>query len=284
MSPQKNKLPEKLATIILCAGEGRRISHFIKNIPKPLIKINNKPILYYLITNLCQHGITSINIITGHLAEKIEKYISLFSREDITLQNKITLINSGLDYKKGPLYSFLSIIDENFLSNKEFLYLVLPGDTYFEKDLIDIMITSITENLEFIQNNSVVFYQKLQKIKLKNTLSPEILISVVNIKEGHPLEIVRGINQINLGSIDYGIYFRRLIPVFVFNYNFIQEIINTEKNFSVKTLREIVNKIIKDRDIFYAIPLNSKLKFYDIDTKSDLVKAGQRKEDNRRSD
>ncbi|MHA2326385.1 MAG: sugar phosphate nucleotidyltransferase, partial [Promethearchaeota archaeon] len=68
MSPQKNKLPEKLATIILCAGEGRRISHFIKNIPKPLIKINNKPILYYLITNLCQHGITSINIITGHLA------------------------------------------------------------------------------------------------------------------------------------------------------------------------------------------------------------------------
>ncbi|MHA2128759.1 MAG: hypothetical protein ACW99L_02185, partial [Promethearchaeota archaeon] len=119
---------------------------------------------------------------------------------------------------------------------------------------------------------------------LKNTLSPEILISVVNIKEGHPLEIVRGINQINLGSIDYGIYFRRLIPVFVFNYNFIQEIINTEKNFSVKTLREIVNKIIKDRDIFYAIPLNSKLKFYDIDTKSDLVKAGQRKEDNRRSD
>ena len=182
------------------------------------------------------------------------------------------------------MYSFLSLINEKFLPKKEFLYLVLPGDTYFEINLIHEIITSITKNLAFIQDNSIVFYQKLQGIKLKNTLNAERLISVVNIKERYPTEIVRGINQIKLYSINESKYFRRLIPIFVFNYNFIHEIIKTEKRVSVKTLREIVNEIIKDKDILYAFPLNSKFEFYDIDTKSDLVRAGQRKEDNRRPD
>ena len=45
LSLQKNKLIENLIPIILCAGEGTRISDFIHNIPKPLIKIYDNTLL-----------------------------------------------------------------------------------------------------------------------------------------------------------------------------------------------------------------------------------------------
>ncbi|MFW9878207.1 MAG: sugar phosphate nucleotidyltransferase [Candidatus Thorarchaeota archaeon] len=95
MSLPMNNSIDKFISIILCAGEGTRISDFIHNIPKPLIKIHNKPILSHLIVNLINLNVTSIVIITGHLREEIEKFISSFIRKDGSLQTKILLLNSG---------------------------------------------------------------------------------------------------------------------------------------------------------------------------------------------
>jgi NDP-sugar pyrophosphorylase family protein len=107
LSLQKNSLKNKITSIILCAGEGTRISDFIRSKPKPLIEINKKPILSYLIFNLIKSNTTSIIIVTGHLQEQIENYIESIKQKNETLKKKILIINSGNEYQKGPLYSFL---------------------------------------------------------------------------------------------------------------------------------------------------------------------------------
>ena len=46
--------------LILAGGYGSRLGHLTKKTPKPLIKINNKPFVLYLIKNLYRQGIREI--------------------------------------------------------------------------------------------------------------------------------------------------------------------------------------------------------------------------------
>jgi len=277
LSLHKNSLKNKITSIILCAGEGSRISDFIHNKPKPLIEINNKPILSYLISNLIKSQTTSIIIVTGHLQEQIENYIEIIKQKDESLRKKILIINSGNDYKKGPLYSFLSITKEKNILKKDLIYLIFPGDTYFESNLISELFNSIRNNSSFIQNNSIIFYQELKGNNLKNTKTPNKSISIIKTEKQESKEIVKEIRQIELTSISESSYYKQIIPLFVLDYKFITNIIEIENKVSVKTIREIINILIKGKTILYAFCLKPNYKFFDIDTRSDLLNFNQEK-------
>lgn len=277
LSLPKNNSKNNITSIILCAGEGSRISDFIPNKPKPLIEINNKPILSYLISHLRKLDISSIIIVTGHLKKQVEDYIKEIKQKYDTLKEKIFVINSGNDYKKGPLYSFLSITNEKSILKRDLIYLVFPGDTYFEFNLISEIITTIKNVNDLIHGNSIIFYQKLQGIKLKEKEDLNKTISTINTEELESMEIVRKIEQQKLNSISESAFYKRIIPVFVFNFKFLENIIEAEKKSSVKTIREIVNLLIKRQSILYAYSLNPDYRFYDIDTKLDLLNLNQTK-------
>ena len=82
-----SNLPE---AIILCGGKGERLRPITNNIPKPLIKINDKPILYYVITHLKKYNINKIHIAGGYKSEVIKKHFS-DNKDDID----ISISNSG---------------------------------------------------------------------------------------------------------------------------------------------------------------------------------------------
>ncbi|MHA2037297.1 MAG: sugar phosphate nucleotidyltransferase [Promethearchaeota archaeon] len=271
MSQLKNNSTIKLKSIILCAGEGTRISDFIPNKPKPLIEINHKPILSYLIFNLIKSHITSIVIVTGYLKEQIENYMKEINQKDHSLRNKIKIIDSGYEYKKGPLYSFLSITNDKSVVKKDFTYLVFPGDTFFEFNLINELITTIKNDPNLFKNNSFLFYQELQGSKLKITENPSKKISTIVTKKLSSTEIVMKIEQIEISSMSENLFYKRIIPVFVFDFEFIEHIIDAEKKVTVKTLREIVNILIKEKKSLNAYRLNPNYRFFDIDTKLDLI-------------
>ena len=46
-----------MKAIILCGGLGTRISEYTKIMPKPMIKIGNKPILIHIIDTFLRHNI-----------------------------------------------------------------------------------------------------------------------------------------------------------------------------------------------------------------------------------
>ena len=66
---------ETKQAVILASGEGVKMRPFTYEVPKPLIPVNDKPLLEYGITLLRNHGIKNIFITVSHLARKIEDHL-----------------------------------------------------------------------------------------------------------------------------------------------------------------------------------------------------------------
>jgi len=60
--------------VILAAGKGTRMKDLTQEIPKPMLKVQGRPILEHIISGLTSAGIRDIFIVTGHRAETIEGY------------------------------------------------------------------------------------------------------------------------------------------------------------------------------------------------------------------
>ena len=67
--------------IILAGGKGKRLLPFTKYIPKPLVNIENKPFIYYLIKQLEKNSFDEIVILAGYKSEKFKKFKKKFNKE-----------------------------------------------------------------------------------------------------------------------------------------------------------------------------------------------------------
>ena len=119
-----SNLPE---AIILCGGKGERLRPITNNIPKPLIKINDKPILYYVITHLKKYDINKIHIASGYKSELIKNHFS-----DNKYDIDISIYNSGdVDIIKRI---------QDILVHVEKDILVLYGDTISNVDINELIL------------------------------------------------------------------------------------------------------------------------------------------------
>lgn len=63
-----------MKVVIMAGGKGTRISSIASDIPKPMIKIENKPVLEHEIECLREQGFTDIILTVGHLGDIIMNY------------------------------------------------------------------------------------------------------------------------------------------------------------------------------------------------------------------
>ena len=112
--------------IILAGGYGSRLGNITKKIPKPLLKINNKPFVLYLIKNLYRQGIRNFVILSYYKNSYFEK--KLFQK----FRNaKIRLVKEKK--KLGTLGSIVNA--KKYLKNSFF---VVNGDSYFDFNIRDL--------------------------------------------------------------------------------------------------------------------------------------------------
>ena len=64
-----------MKVFILAAGFGKRLRPFTENLPKPLIKINNKPLIYWNLKKIKKAGFNDVVINTHYLSNKIIRSI-----------------------------------------------------------------------------------------------------------------------------------------------------------------------------------------------------------------
>ena len=86
-----------MKAVILAGGYGTRISEESNMIPKPLIEIGGKPILWHIMKIYSTYKIDDFVICLGYKGEKIKEYFEQF---DSKLWN-IQLIDTGLDTMTG---------------------------------------------------------------------------------------------------------------------------------------------------------------------------------------
>lgn len=63
-----------MQAVIMAGGKGTRLASVTKDIPKPMVPIDGKPLLEHQIENLKENGTDNIILIVGHLGSVIQEY------------------------------------------------------------------------------------------------------------------------------------------------------------------------------------------------------------------
>ena len=140
-----------MKAMILSGGRGKRLRPLTDTIPKPLIRINNKPLIEWKINYLKKFGIKDIIICSGYKGKKIENYLSKKNNFGCNIEYSVesTPLGTGGAIKKA----IKNIADRSFI--------VLNGD----------IITNINLKRIMVKPNSIAAIElrtKYGTMKIKN--------------------------------------------------------------------------------------------------------------------
>ncbi len=109
--------------IILAGGFGTRLKDVVKDVPKPMAPVNNKPFVSYLFNRLIHQNFKRIIFSVGYKQETIEEYFR-FHKEgcDIVYAREDQPLGTGGAIMHAMQFSRSEII------------LICNGDTFFEID------------------------------------------------------------------------------------------------------------------------------------------------------
>ena len=112
-----------MKTIIMAGGKGTRISSVASDIPKPMIRIEGKPVLEHEIECLRDQGFTDLIITVSHLGSIIMDYFGDGSRFGVNIQyfNEETPLGNA-----GALFKLIDELNDDFL--------LLNADAIFDVD------------------------------------------------------------------------------------------------------------------------------------------------------
>ena len=85
-----------MKVILLAGGFGTRLSEYTKTIPKPMITVAGKPLLYHIMKQYAKYGYKDFYIALGYRGKKIRKY---FNKN--FFEWKINLIETGKNTMTG---------------------------------------------------------------------------------------------------------------------------------------------------------------------------------------
>ena len=135
-----------MKVIILAGGFGTRLAEYTETIPKPMVPIGGKPILWHIMQRYASFGHNDFYIALGYKAEVIKEYFltlnpknSDFSKELYTVKVSthnssdmdwnVTLMDTGKDSMTGGRLKRL----ESFIGNEPFL--LTYGDGLADLDI-----------------------------------------------------------------------------------------------------------------------------------------------------
>jgi glucose-1-phosphate cytidylyltransferase len=140
-----------MKAIILAGGYGTRLSEYTSAIPKPMVTIGDRPIIWHIMNTYSKYGVKDFNIALGYKAERIKEFFlnyrslnsdfsvdlltgnSTFHQTEKTDWN-VTLVDTGLDSMTGGRVKRM----QKYIGNETFMLTYGDGLTDINiKDLLD---------------------------------------------------------------------------------------------------------------------------------------------------
>ena len=204
-----------MKAVILAGGRGSRISFYTHKIPKPMVKIGNKPMLIHIIDIFMYYGIKDILIAAGYKSKIIKSFFS----KNIKYQN-VKVVNTGINSMTGDRIAKL----KNYLK-KEDNFLLTYGDGVCNLNI----------------NRLIKFHLKHGKIATVTAVRPTVKFGEINIGKNNRVDKFIEKPQLDRGWINGGF--------FVFNKNIFKYLkgnkITLEKNPLIKLSSENELKAFK---------------------------------------
>ncbi len=86
------------SVVILCGGRGTRLQEHTPSIPKPLVEIGGRPILWHVMQIYLAQGFVSFVLLTGYRAEMIEAFAA---QTEWPLGTSVKCLHTGIDTPTG---------------------------------------------------------------------------------------------------------------------------------------------------------------------------------------
>ena len=139
-----------MKVVILAGGFGTRLSEYTESIPKPMVSIGGKPILWHIMKSYAYFGHSDFYIALGYKNEVIKEYFHNYStlNADFTVDLgtgsltphqqdevdwKVTLVDTGLNTMTGGRVKRM----KSFIGNETFL--LTYGDGLSDVNLEDLL-------------------------------------------------------------------------------------------------------------------------------------------------
>ena len=125
-----------MQTVILCGGRGTRIRDVSEDLPKPMIPVGGRPILWHIMKTYAHHGHRDFVLCLGYKGWEIKRYffeyflansdvtVDLSGPGKYTVHNsddvedwRVTLVDTGLDTMTGGRVKRI----ESYITDDEFL-------------------------------------------------------------------------------------------------------------------------------------------------------------------
>ena len=128
LKKKKSENEKKTNIVIMSGGEGKRLLPFTKVLPKPLIPLNDKPIISHIIDSFENQGFKNINVIVNYKADLLNTYMSNYQKK-----SKIKIFKEKNPLGTvGGLYLLKNKVNDNFiLTNCD----ILTADLQYEEIL-----------------------------------------------------------------------------------------------------------------------------------------------------
>lgn len=122
LSEKKSILP--VDAFIMAGGEGKRLRPLTIDLPKPLLKVGDKPILEHNIDRLQSFGVDNIYMSVNYLADKIEDFFADGLSKDINIiyvkENRALGTIGSLALVDDFLHDTVLVMNSDLLSNIDF--------------------------------------------------------------------------------------------------------------------------------------------------------------------
>ena len=167
-----------MKVVILAGGFGTRLSEYTSKIPKPMVKINNKPILIHIMEHYNKFGFNEFYIAIGYKGNVIKKY---FTKQKFNW--KVKLINTGLNTMTGGRLKRLKKIigDETFM--------MTYGDGISDINL----------------NRLLKFHKRNKKLVTLSAVRPPARFGAIKIK-GNKVKLFKEKDKVDEGWINGGFF------------------------------------------------------------------------------
>jgi glucose-1-phosphate cytidylyltransferase len=132
-----------MKVVLFCGGLGMRLREYSDQIPKPMVPIGYRPIIWHLMKFYAHYGHKDFVLCLGHQADVIKKY---FLQYDECLTNDFVLTNGGksLDLRNQDIQDWrIAFVDTGAHTN-------IGGRLLAVKDLLrdeDLFLANYTDNL-----------------------------------------------------------------------------------------------------------------------------------------
>ena len=168
-----------MKVVILCGGKGTRLSEETITIPKPMVKIGDKPIIWHLMKIFSYFGFDEFILATGYKKEVIENFFT--NNQDF---KKIETIDTGQETLTGGR---LLRLKEKLSEEKTFLMTYGDG-------LCDINI-----------QNLVDFHKNHKKIATLTAVHPPVRFGELKLQEDKIVDFQEK-PQANAGWVNGGFF------------------------------------------------------------------------------